>query len=229
MAKTVAKNRVGGAPDDGRGTAAEVATIRPPNMRTAVFTVRGTAPYVQEKFSKKTEAEMKSKQQEGTTIKKTKRAPKDFAQCFRDSQYRPKGEAWPNGALPATAFRSAMIDACRLVDFKMTQGKQCVFVEHDGYEENDYTPLIRIMKGKPKQFEQTLKNANGSADIRVRAMWEPGWEAEVRIRYDADRVTVVDVSNLLVRAGIQVGIGAGRPASKFCAGCGWGTWEVVSK
>ena len=41
------------------------------------------------------------------------------------------------------------------------------------------------------------------------------------------RPVVHEVRNLLVRAGVQVGIGEGRPYSKKSYGMGWGTFEVV--
>jgi hypothetical protein len=57
-------------------------------------------------------------------------------------------------------------------------------------------------------------------------MWEPGWEATVRIRFDADLFTITDVANLLRRAGLQVGVGEGRPDSKKSAGMGWGIFDI---
>jgi hypothetical protein len=35
-----------------------------------------------------------------------------------------------------------------------------------------------------------------------------------------------DISNLLMRVGLQVGLGEGRPDSKKSAGMGWGTFEI---
>jgi hypothetical protein len=47
--------------------------------------------------------------------------------------------------------------------------------------------------------------------------------------YDADQFTLEDVSNLLARAGMQVGIGEGRPDSKMSAGMGWGTFRIAAE
>jgi hypothetical protein len=57
-------------------------------------------------------------------------------------------------------------------------------------------------------------------------MWREGWEAKLRIRYDADQFSLSDVSNLLARAGMQVGVGEGRPDSKDSAGLGWGLFSL---
>jgi len=49
----------------------------------------------------------------------------------------------------------------------------------------------------------------------------------VRIRFDQDTFSLQDVVNLLSRAGMQVGIGEGRPASKKSkCGMGWGMFRV---
>jgi len=58
-------------------------------------------------------------------------------------------------------------------------------------------------------------------------MWDEGWEAQVRVRYDADQFTLEDLANLLARVGVQVGLGEGRPDSKSSAGMGWGTFMIV--
>lgn len=203
-------------------------TISPPNLQTARFTIMGQTPYVQNKFSNKAKQQMKEQQEAGSTAttKKKKREAKDFQQCYEDAQYKPAGQTWPNGAIPATAIKAAMVAACRLVDFKMTDAKQCVYIQSDGFDKDERVPLIKITKGKPIYFEQALRNANGNPDIRPRPMWEEGWEAEVRITYDADRFTLQDVSNLLMRAGLQVGIGDGRQASRMCVGLGWGAFKA---
>ena len=57
-------------------------------------------------------------------------------------------------------------------------------------------------------------------------MWQTGWEAALRVQYDADQFTRHDVTNLLVRVGLQVGIGEGRPDSRKSNGQGWGLFDV---
>ncbi len=204
--------------------------ISAPNLKTVAFRIIGTSPYVQCRFGQNAIQEMKRKQEAGSVEKKSvKRKPKDFQACYLDAQYQPAGLRWSNGAIPATAFKAAMVAACRLVDFKMTDAKQCIYVECDGYDCTNMIPLVKITKGKPHYFEQPLTCANGSPDIRARPMWDPGWECIVRITYDADRFTLQDVSNLLMRAGKQVGIGEGRMASRHCVGLGWGAFEIASK
>jgi hypothetical protein len=57
-------------------------------------------------------------------------------------------------------------------------------------------------------------------------MWRE-WSAVVQVSYDADQFTLEDVTNLMSRVGLQVGIGEGRPDSRESAGLGWGTFELV--
>ena len=199
--------------------------IEPPKMMTASFTIRGTAPMVQAKFSHKALEMMRQKQEAGSTAKKgAAREAKDFNACFEDAQHI-STEGW-NG-IPAAAFRAASISACRLVGFKMTLAKMSIFIEADGFDNTEGTPLVRITKGTPRYTQMPVRNATGVIDIRARPMFDPGWEAVVRVRFDAGQFTIQDVTNLMSRVGCQVGIGEGRPDSRDSAGMGWGLFEIV--
>lgn len=196
-------------------------TIKPANIQTAVFNIKGTAPLVQARFSKK--GELMMKMAEGSTARsKKERKARDYEQEMRDAMHI-STEGWQG--LPAPAFRSGMISACRLVGFKMTLAKLSVFVEHDGIDAMDGQPLIKF-EGEPELNTMHTRNATGVVDVRARPMWKE-WSASVRIRYDADQFTVTDVTNLMQRVGMQVGIGEGRPDSKSSAGLGWGTFAIV--
>ena len=199
-------------------------SIKAPNFQTVVFELVGTAPYVQHRFSEKARIQIEEIQIEGPAGKKgRKRKPKNFEQNFRDALHE-STEGWHG--IPAAAFRDASISACRLAGFKMTHAKLGLFIVADGYDREDHAPLVRIVKGKPFMHKSPVRLANGSADIRARPMWEEGWEAKPKINFDADMFTLEDVTNLLHRVGLQVGIGEGRPDSPKSAGCGWGTFRV---
>lgn len=204
----------------------EAVAIKPPNIQTAVFRIVGNAPYVQNKFSAKAREEMKSKQEQGSTARSKKvRVAKDFLALYEAAIHH-SPEGWEG--LPASGFRGALIKACSLVGFHMTKARLSIFIEADGFDVDDGTPLVRFVKGKPRYSEHMVRLETGVADIRARPMWDPGWEADLRIRFDADQFTLADVSNLLMRVGLQVGIGEGRHDGKKTTsfGMGWGTFEI---
>lgn len=201
----------------------DVVTISPPKFERIGLRLVGTAPYMQARFSAKAMQAMKSKMEAGPTAKKGGRKDaRDFDDDFRAAQHI-AADGW-NG-VPAAALRNACIDVCRMVGFKMTHAKMSIFVEADGFDKVDGTPLVRLDAREPERVDMATRNATGVADIRVRPMWRE-WALNVVIRFDADQFTTSDVVNLISRAGEQVGIGEGRPFSKSSNGLGFGTFAV---
>jgi hypothetical protein len=195
--------------------------IPAPRFETLQFLLRGTSPYMQARFAAKAIAAMREKHEAGSVSRKgKKREPRDFAADFENAMHK-SVDGWCG--IPAGAFRQACISACRLVGFKMTLAKLSLFVESDGLDVVDGTPLIRI-EGQPEICEMAVRNATGVCDIRVRPMWRE-WSCTLRVRYDMDQFTRTDVANLLLRVGTQVGIGEGRPDSKSSTGLGFGLFE----
>jgi hypothetical protein len=202
----------------------ETVKIKAPNFSVAEFRIRGTAPYMQLRFSEKAQNQMAATQAAGSQAR-TKRG--HAARSF-DADYEAAMHVDRDGrrGIPASAFRKGMIDACRVVDFKMTQAKMSIFVEADTLDIVDGMPLVFI-EGTPRRVDMPVPNANGRMDIRVRARWD-SWAARIRVKWDADQFSATDVLNLLVRVGVQVGVGEGRPFSKNSAGIGYGTFEVLT-
>lgn len=203
----------------------EIAVIKAANIVSTTLRIRGTAPLVQNKFSHKAKQKMMADMATPANQKKGKsaRPPRDYDDDFIQSQH--VSVAGWNG-LPCAAFRAAMIDACRTVGMVMTKAKMSVFVIPDGFDKDDGTPLVRIIAEPPERTESLVRNDNGGADVRIRPMWRE-WEALVNVEYDADMITPESVTNLLDRAGRQVGVGEGRPYSKNSVGQGWGTFTVM--
>lgn len=201
----------------------EVVSIKPLNFERIKLTLIGTAPFMQARFAAKAMAAMKEKMEAGPTAKKgVKRKARDFDDDFIQAQHI-SSAGW-NG-IPAGAFRNACIDVCRMVGFKMTHAKMSIFIEADGLDKVDGTPLVKMIADPPERTEMATRNATGVADIRIRPIWRE-WSAKIVIRFDADQFTVNDVVNLMARAGQQVGIGEGRPFSKSSNGLGFGTFRV---
>lgn len=212
-----------------KNTASETAptpatvTIRPPNFGIAEFNITGMAPLVIHRFSAKTKAQMKLKMETGKAANNKKnREAKATDDLYEEARYR-HADGWDG--FNASSIRAAMISACRLVGFKMTLAKLSVFVEADGVDKDEpQIPLIRII-GDPIKQEDMARVETGQPYVTVRAAYH-NWKATVRIRFDMDQFTAQDVSNLISRVGLQVGIGEGRPDSKNSAGMGWGLFSV---
>lgn len=205
-------------PQNGKKHSEVDVKISPPKFATLEFTIEGTAPLVQSRFSKK--MELMNKYQEQSKGKK-KREARDYEADFHDSYY--KCDDW--AGVNAASFRAAMIRACSLVNYKMTLAKLSIFVQADGFDEAEGLPLVKI-NGEPEQLTMAMRNKTGGADIRVRAKFWP-WSIDLKITYDMDQFSASDVTNLLSRAGSQVGIGEGRPSSRESIGMGWGTFKII--
>lgn len=201
-------------------------TVRAPKFQVAVFDIKGIAPLCTHRFSLKVKGELKDKMESGKPASsKRKREARSTDDLYNEARYFSKNgkEQWDG--FPASAVRNAMIEACRLVGFKMTLAKLSIFTIEDGYDVLEpYIPLVRIY-GKPVKSEMVGRTATGQPYITVRPMYH-NWSARLKLRWDADQFTLQDISNLLMRVGLQVGFCEGRPFSKNSAGMGWGLFEI---
>lgn len=200
-----------------------VVTIKPPAFQVAEFTIKGLAPLVIHRFSAKTKAQMKEKMETGKAASSKKnREAKNTDDLYQEARYISR-QGWDG--FHAASIRNALIEACRLVGFKMTLAKLSLFAEADGVDASEpQIPLIRI-QGDPVKQEDMARVETGQPYVCVRAAYHD-WSAKIRLRFDSDQFTREDVANLLARVGLQVGIGEGRPYSKNSAGMGWGLFEV---
>lgn len=200
----------------------EFVLIKEPNLQTVEVEIVGTSPYVQHKFSQKARSEMLQTQQDGQKSKgKKKREARDIEADYKGAMHLDEKN---RHGIPAAAFRSAMISACRLVGVVMTMAKLSIFIEPDCFDADDGTPLV-LIDGKPEMHEAAVRLQTGVASVAIRPMWRK-WSAKLKITYDADQFDANSVYNLLHRAGLQVGIGEGRPDSKKSHGMGWGTFTI---
>lgn len=222
--KTTAKKLAKKADEttDNEGANLTKAFITPPHFQAAVVRIVGTAPYVSNAMSAKVIENIIQKQMAGSQANKgRKRDPKDFDAIYKGMLHTSR-EGWYG--VSSSAFRKALISACRTVGFKMTIAKLSVFVEADGYDNVTGFPLTRIY-GEPRRRDLPVKLADGSTDILPRPFFDK-WHADVKLYWDADQFSVTDVLHLFTRVGMQVGIGAGRPDSTSSSGMGWGTFAL---
>ena len=99
--------------------------IKPANIQQAVFKIKGTAPYVQARFSAKAMQAMKEKMLAGSTAKGKKvREARNFDDDFEQAKHVSE-QGWVG--IPASSFRQAIISACRLAGFRITLAKPSAF------------------------------------------------------------------------------------------------------
>lgn len=200
-------------------------TVLAPNFQLLEVTIAGTAPLMVHRFSMKMRGQIEAKQTAKDQVSR-KRAPKDYAAEFNGARYVSR-QGWDG--FYAGCIRNAMIGAARYVDgLQMTKAKGFVFVEADGFDKDDGTPLVRILGCKPVHDTRPVRLESGVADLRNRPRYDT-WSAKLRIKFDADHISANDVINLLARAGSQVGICEGRPGAPNSFGIGFGTFEVKAK
>lgn len=216
----------------GKSVAKEAATgdslsrvsIKAPNFEVANLNLVGLTPYVQNAWGSKADKMMKVQEAgSGAKRKGSAKAARDFEADIVDATYRMADGRY---GIPAGAFRHALVRACSLLDMHMTTAKMVLEVLADGEDERSGTPLVELIGPEPVGFIATVRNKTGVADLRARPRWKD-WSCVLRVRYDADVFTQSDVANLVMRAGIQVGIGEGRPFSKQGVGQGWGTFSIA--
>lgn len=200
-------------------------TVLAPNFQTLEVTIEGNAPLMVHKFSMKMRGQIEAKQTAKDQVGR-KRAPKDYKAEFNGARYISR-QGWDG--FYAGSIRNAMIGAARFVDgLQMTKAKGFLFIEADGFDKDDGTPLVRIIGSKPIHDTRPVRLESGVADLRNRPRWDK-WSAKLRIKFDADHISANDVVNLLARAGSQVGICEGRPGAPNSFGIGFGTFDVKSK
>jgi hypothetical protein len=199
----------------------EHVTITAPNIQSVQVRLVGTAPLMTARFSQKAMRMMQDKMTGVTKAGSRVREKRDFNDDYEQAKHV-SADGWPG--FPSSGLRAAMVSACRLVDFQMTRAKISIFVKADGYDVVDGVGLFQIY-GEPHPNTSGVRNATGVLDLRVRPMWDQ-WFAEPVVQYDADQFSLSDVINLLKRAGMQVGLGEGRPDSKKGVGLGFGTFDV---
>ena len=218
----MAKKRVASVPEEGQ----DVIVIPAPNFKTIEIPIVGNAPYVQNAMPARLLADLHRKHAGGQAAKNQsrKKEPKNFEEMFEQAKHQ-SPEGWYG--IPSSAFRSAMVSACRLTGYPMTKAKLSVFIVADGYDKADVgMGLTRITSEcEPEHFE-SITRIQQTINVVARPLFKAGWEALVRVRWDTDQFDTASICNLMMRVGEQVGVGEGRPDSKSSTGMGWGTFKL---
>jgi len=197
-----------------QGKEVEIITIKPLEDRVCAVRIVGLTPVIPHKWSEKAKSMMPGHPDKpAVAVKKGKRNPVEEAE---GCTYR-----LPNGkpGMPATAFKAAMVDACRFFDKpSMKEAKIWFHVIGEGPDQ-----LVEI-KGKQSLREDTPRNANGSADLRYRYAFSE-WSATLKIRYMSNLTDEASVAALVDAAG-RCGVGDWRPSAPKSNTGTFGTWRA---
>ena len=202
----------------------EKITIKAPYFKGAIFELEGTEPLVIHNFCQKALLDYIRQQELGDAGKNTnrKKAPKDFKALYAGAFHRSE-EGW--AGICSNAYRNSMISACRVAGYAMTKAKLSLFPVHEGRDHESEVGLIKII-GRPKETRMMVRlPTSGKIDVACRPMWKQ-WKLKLHLNWDAHQFKTNDVANLLAIAGMQVGVGEGRPDSPKSNGMGWGLWRV---
>lgn len=186
----------------------EVIEIKPINVKYTEIRIIGDTPLIVHAWSEKVKKAMLDKQ-----MKKAKnaRVAKDPEEEYQASFYR-----LPDGryGFPAIGFKAAAVSAGgRFAEgLKMTELRGSFFI--DGENGSD---LVAI-EGEPSMREDTVRVGMGVADIRYRPEFRT-WATSVRVRFNADKISLEQLVNLFNLAGFGVGVGEWRPECDGQFGC----------
>jgi len=180
-------------------------------ISTLLVQIEGISPLIVHQFGEKA-IKMMEEGQAGTAKKDKRRSPQqeylDSLHLFPDNK---------TTGFPATGFKSAIVRAGKMLDYKMTDLRQTIFVNPDP----ESGELVKII-GNHSMRTDMVRVANGAVDIRYRAQYLK-WQANLEIEYN-NNCFGVDAIIQLVREAANVGIGEWRPERNGTMG----RWKVVN-
>lgn len=205
----------------------EQMQVKRPATAVMEFSVIGTSWLVHNNWSLTAAKEWMIDMETEKTQAEAKpgKTPRDYNREFEESLHH-STEGWIG--IPASGLRKALCSVVTLAGKKAGIGKRTVFVLMDGVDRAWGTPLVRITGTPAESFfiPTRIGGMNKTPNISVRGRHAAGWRARVRIRYDTSVWSPEQIAELLLRAGEQCGVGAGRYGSDTSTGMGWGCFEV---
>ena len=174
----------------------QLVEIKPINIKRAEITLVGDTPLLVHAWADKSRREMLEKQMKKAKTAKTAKDPQaDYMGAF----YRLE-----NGtpAFPTIAFKQSAVSAGgRFSDgLKMTELRGSFYIEDE---------LVAI-EGEPNMREDMVRIAMGTADIRYRPEFKK-WKVVLKMKYNADAISLEQLVNIFNLAGFGVGVGEWRP------------------
>lgn len=175
------------------------------NIQRVEITLVGDSPLIVHNWAEKSKKEMLDKQMKKAKTAKAAKSPEDD---YEAAFYRlPDGRA----GFPVIAFKAAAVAAGgRFSDgMKMTELRGAFHIEGEGVDRVSNHDLVAI-DGDPSMREDCVRVGMGTADLRYRPEFRQ-WRVTLRIRYNADAVSLDQIVNIFNLAGFGVGVGEWRP------------------
>ena len=176
--------------------------IQAPNFQTVQLKVTGLTPLIQNKMKETVIQEMADVRAGKKTKVNAARTAIDPQKEFIKSAYQQDDGGF---GFPASAFKQCAVRAGKGIGLAMTDARTLFFVLPNAPDGE-----CVALKSKKPVMRQDPVNVKTGKDLRFRPEFRD-WSANLDIRYDADRITIDQIANLLNHGGQTVGVGEWRP------------------
>jgi len=166
------------------------------NIKHSEIFLVSDSPLISHRWSEKSKKEIRDKQQKKA---KTARDVRDPNAEFEDSLYHIEGGGY---GFPAVAFKAAAVNACSHVDGITKVHARGAF--------HIMCELVTIEGDKPIQREDMVRVGMGVADLRYRGEFKK-WHCKIPVRYNANVLSLEQITNIFDTAGFSTGVGEWRP------------------
>jgi len=185
--------------------------INPPNFQQVKLKVTGLTPLIQNKMKETIIQQMEDVR--AGKAKKSTRTAVDPQKEYLKSSYKQDDGSF---GFPASAFKQCAVRAGKGLGLAMTDTRTLFFVLPNAPDGE----CVSIKSNKPVLRKDPV-NVKTGKDLRFRPEFK-NWRAELLVKFDADRITIEQIANLLNHGGQTVGVGEWRPEKNGT----FGTFEV---
>lgn len=176
--------------------------IQAPNFQTVQLKVTGLTPLIQNKMKETVIQEMADVRAGKKTKVNAARTAIDPQKEFIKSAYQQDDGGF---GFPASAFKQCAVRAGKGIGLAMTDARTLFFVLPNAPDGE----CVALKSNKPVMRQDPV-NVKTGKDLRFRPEFR-NWSANLDIRFDADRITIDQIANLLNHGGQTVGVGEWRP------------------
>ena len=185
--------------------------INPPNFQQVKLKVTGLTPLIQNKMKETIIQQMEDVR--AGKAKKSTRTAVDPKKEYIKSAYKQDDGSF---GFPASAFKQCAVRAGKGLGLAMTDTRTLFFVLPNAPDGE----CVSIKSNKPVLRKDPV-NVKTGKDLRFRPEFR-NWKADLLVKFDADRITIEQIANLLNHGGQTVGVGEWRPEKNGT----FGTFQV---